>query len=600
MNRSQTFGRQDTREGQPTGLPKVVIIALFVWLTAVSFITTGYRHIYGSNHPYQLVLVQKINDPTLYPNDAFADTVWYYASAFWYVVALLSRLVDLSVVLLLFFIVNKFLFLFAGLRLARAFFPHSQYAPVIGMTTLATFPQLLFGDGYLTDSTQQTTFAIAFTLLAISDFLDRKWISFAFWLGMALNSNLMFAAYGISYLISSWLVYFLRDSSLVSFYKILASFLGGLLIGAPGIFLVFRATMDADYDATAVWKTVELTFPTHFYPQLWEVHHQLLALMLASSVIFVVYRFRDITPVGIHLAVWSIVALGWYLLGRINIFWIHSTLLLHLHPVRALTVWQLSAMVFLATFIVYHTQLTTTMSVVSLWGRAVALTSVALLDDILDHILSIVPLATSVAVCEIGRRVISRVGINSYATILTLSILSVISINSVGIFLIGSNIGRKTMVYFKLDEPAIHIAEWAKRNTSRESVFLIPIHNAGGWSRFRHLSQRNVFVTLKDGTAWSYAPWFADEWLRRIKALGLYESLGLDEKSFKIGDWLGVYTQDAKYYIDAYDKVDEKKVEALRRLYKIDYWITRATVKTRYPKVYEHSGWQVLRVNDSM
>jgi hypothetical protein len=44
--------------------------------------------------------------------------------------------------------------------------------------------------------------------------------------------------------------------------------------------------------------------------------------------------------------------------------------------------------------------------------------------------------------------------------------------------------------------------------------------------------------------------------------------------------------------------VDDNRVEALKQRYGIDYWITRANVKTRFPKVYEHEGWKVLKVSE--
>jgi hypothetical protein len=82
-------------------------------------------------------------------------------------------------------------------------------------------------------------------------------------------------------------------------------------------------------------------------------------------------------------------------------------------------------------------------------------------------------------------------------------------------------------------------------------------------------------------------------WLSRLKALGYYEFAGLDERSYTIGSWL--YKRDYKRF---YDTIDDKKVEQLKKQYRIDYWITRATVKSRFPKVYEHEGWQVLKVSD--
>ena len=127
---------------------------------------------------------------------------------------------------------------------------------------------------------------------------------------------------------------------------------------------------------------------------------------------------------------------------------------------------------------------------------------------------------------------------------------------------------------------------------------MIPIHNKDGWQSFRHVSQRNVFTHRKDGTAWTYAPWFADDWLARLRDLGFFEALGIDEKSFRIGSWIRIWTADEKNFVRVYDKVDDDRVEQLKRQHRIDYWITRADVKTRFPKVYEYKGWKELKVSE--
>jgi len=96
----------------------------------------------------------------------------------------------------------------------------------------------------------------------------------------------------------------------------------------------------------------------------------------------------------------------------------------------------------------------------------------------------------------------------------------------------------------------------------------------------------------------TFAPWFADDRLERLAALGFFEVLGIDRKSFKIGSWIYIWSKDEKNFIRVYDKVDDDRVNKLQQRYRIDYWITRADVKTRFPKVYEHEGWKVLKVSN--
>jgi len=58
----------------------------------------------------------------------------------------------------------------------------------------------------------------------------------------------------------------------------------------------------------------------------------------------------------------------------------------------------------------------------------------------------------------------------------------------------------------------------------------------------------------------------------------------------------GAATQ--KNFVYVYDKVDDSRVKQLKKRYRIDYWITRSAVRTRFPKVYENEGWKVLKVSE--
>ena len=590
-------GQREEHRNQAIGLSRAATIALFLWFTIISLLITGYQHLYGGNHAYQLVLVQKLNDPTLYPNDPFADTVYHYASAFWYVIAWLSRFADLSAVLFVFFLLNKPLFLLAGFRLARTFFPDSRYAPVVGMAMMATFPQLLFGGGYVTDYTQQSSLSIATMLLALDAFLNKRWLSFAVWFGLAVNLNLMFSIFGATYVGVSWLIHLRRSYSADLLVRTVASILGGLIVGAPGIYLVRRATTHAEYDAPSVWQACELSYPYHYYPQLWEIPKQLLALLLVVGVIVAVYRFRNASPVGFHVAAWTGVAIGWYLVGWLNPLLLHSLPLLHLQPVRALVLWQLGSMVFLISFLLRLLENSGyKLNAVYSYLCGMLIVTITFINHFPYSRLFVGVAVVSVAVCEVTRRILQYRGVNLGAVFAVIFVVLFVSLHAAGHA--ARSVLRGKSIFSSVQHPASQVAEWARSATPKEAVFLIPIHDEGGWQRFRHLSQRNVFTQRKDGTAWSYAPWFADDWLERLRALGFFEVLAIDEKSFRIGSWIRIWSADEKNFILAYDKVDDDRVEALRRQYRIDYWITRANVKTRFPKVYEHEGWKVLKVSE--
>jgi hypothetical protein len=147
--------------------------------------------------------------------------------------------------------------------------------------------------------------------------------------------------------------------------------------------------------------------------------------------------------------------------------------------------------------------------------------------------------------------------------------------------------------------PAYEIARWARVHTPPDAVFLIPFYSdAAGWHQFRHLSQRSVFATRKDGMAWTFAPAYAREWIARMRAAGLFEAAGLNEATYRIGAWVkfGDVRPDADIFRQASNRLDDARVQQIAQRYRIDYWIVPLDKPTRFPTVHTHKGWKVVRV----
>lgn len=133
----------------------LVILALAV---VSSILCTGYRDLKGANHPFQLIIIQKIHDPSLYATDAFVEnTVFAYASLLWYGVAYLSDHLDLSMLLFSLFLINRVLYAVAFYLVGRVFFPNSLIAPVGALTFFALSPTSIIGSGHpIRDYAEQT------------------------------------------------------------------------------------------------------------------------------------------------------------------------------------------------------------------------------------------------------------------------------------------------------------------------------------------------------------------------------------------------------------------------------------------------------------
>lgn len=566
-----------------------------ILLTFISLLFTGYEDIYGSNHAYQLVLTQKLRNSGLYPYDPFADTVYSYASAFWYLVAYLSHFIDLPILLLALFILNRFLLIAGAYQLAGAMFPKSQLAPMAAAIMMATVPDLLFGGGYASNYTQQSGFSIACLLWALAATINQRWLQAGIWLGASISFNLMFGLFGVSYFLAALFTFRWNRDFL---YRNALAGLLALIFGLPGIYLVSRAAAKTASELIAVWKAMELSYPYHYFPQTWELMPQIIAALLA--VVVVSLRRIGVStsqPTYSLMSIWTAVALGWYLLSWLNALYLHSLLLMHLHCVRALLVWQFISMIFLSGVVAAYTEhrysqrhdlplyiagWTTLASI--FWYTAIR--SKMMLGLLL---LAVIPwlvlwLLNRNRVSSLTNPILVLVIV---ATLMTVTYSVRVTWNRIR--QTGNWMGTKNYI-------AHSIAAWARQNTPTDAVFLIPIYDKEGWIHFRHLSQRSVFLHAKDGTAWSYAPYYATEWLSRLKSLGFYEVARLDDQGYQIGQWIYVWRSEPNPFEQTYEQLDEQRAMRIAQKYKIDFWITRKNTPTTLPIVYQAGDYKVLSI----
>mgnify|MGYP001061011657 CR=1 FL=1 len=542
----RTGAHQQASVSVPSEKPiRGYLLLLFTLAIIASVLRTGYRDIKGGNHPLQLVLVQKIHEPTLYPNDSFVEqTAFAYGSVLWYGVAHASLVVDLRVLLLGLFLLNRVLYAWAFYQLGRVFFPDSRYAFVGALVFFAFAPTSVLGEGDpFRDSAEQTGLAVACALLALVALIQKRYRWVALWLGLTINLNLMYGIYTLSYLTACFLFV---GAYRKAWKQIVGAVLLGCVIGLPAFVLVGRSAAHPIGNEVAVWQATEILFPFHFYPDASSPKKHLVywCLVLLSSVICVYLGRR----MGNHLAwrsllVWSGVAVGIYLLGWAVPYLFQLLPLLLPHPLRASDIWLLLTGAVLCGGIseVLHQRAKRRNGFIT-----AGLFAIALIHGFSEH-------------AERVRRAGAWHGIPFTA--------------------------------------CDKIAVWAVHGTPREAVFLIPITPTDEWIHFRHLSRRNVFTQWKDGSACTYAPWYAAEWLNRLYLLGFAEVAGVSPETYRIGRWVSL----GKEFIPLYRRVDEQVSQAhveqiVQRGYRIDYWVLPEHKPTAFPIVYRVDGWKVVRV----
>lgn len=524
-------------------------IALWTLFGAVVLtLRTGYIVDVGSNHPLQMIVIQKILSPDLYPNDPFVEQSWHaYTSVLWQLTAFLMQWFSLDVISAILYVPNRLLLSFAAIYTAIYLFGNRPFAPLIGLYALITIPHPFIGDGNpIRNYVEQTGFAFALGLLAIIGQVQRKgWLT-ALALSGCFVFNTMYGAFAMVYLIAA----LLTTESLRSEWKHWLGWMAlGIALGAPGWMPTLLAGRQP-YDVEAAWKVSEIAYPWHFYMVSGRANLLFIIFVILTLIITKYNKFLSSASRN-HLWLWTGIAMFWYLVAHLSPFL--SLDLLRLHPIRGQDYWHPIAMANLCGYLVL----------------------------------------------TLEQRLSARLSVpHFHRALVSLMVFGLVGLGVFHEFTRVRNGGGLYRNIFNVDrQPAEvrRVAEWAKANTSIEDVFLIPITMQGPWVMFRHLSERNIYLHWKDATGWPYAIWYSSEFLQRLRDLGFFEKNQIDESAWRKGDWI------FRKRVCELDNlpIDEATVLRLAGKYRIDYWITSKETPTSLPVVYQDKTVKVVRVTPS-
>jgi hypothetical protein len=179
-------------------------LILLLGLTVFAILIQGYHPGVEDDGVY-LAAIKKDLNPALYPYDADFFRLQLQATIFDKLIAASVRLthLPLGVAILLWQFASVFLLLWGCLRISRRVFvePHAQWAAVAFVAALLTLPvagtALYLDDQYL----HPRALATAAILAAVVAVLDRRLVTAAFLLALALVIHPLMATFGISFCI---------------------------------------------------------------------------------------------------------------------------------------------------------------------------------------------------------------------------------------------------------------------------------------------------------------------------------------------------------------------------------------------------------------
>jgi hypothetical protein len=553
----------------------------------------GYGVYYG-NQSLQIPFVQRINDPSLFPHDPFADTLNYYVSALWFLVAWISRIIPLKATLLILFLCGKLLSFHAAAQVARAFAPGSHLA-IIG--SMALFSQLfdsILGKGTLVSKYfEQTSVGVVFILLAIAAFYRSQPIWWAIWSACAFNINSMYATYAFTYFGAA---FFLDKDYRNAWKKWFLAFGLSVILFSPTLVWTLTA-FGKDVSDHHLWYIVSESFlPYHLFPHTWDKRLFVKFGILIGLVFAVLYHYRHTYKTLFkHSQIWAGMAVLWLLYAFVAAYITKSPSMLVMHPARATDMWYCFA----------------ALALISVFGQQVETA-----QSSQQSLISAAGLIASLLIWEPFGGAIGTSKLADTYTIAVVTIILVIAYKPISEWLFAQHRARQLaillLVWLTLTSltgfsnrirnegglqaalvqqpsPAIQqVAAWAKQNTPRDAVLL---GNPGEWDAveyLRPLAERSLFVSYKDGSAILWDRSYVTEWVERIQAFGL--DITKDKLNFDTFRWK---------FKQAYDKLSDADITRLQARYKLDYWLVPKDHPSQLAIAFQNDKYKLLRLGNS-
>lgn len=541
-----------------------------------SILVTGYA-VYVENQALQIPLIHFINDRSLYPNDPFSETLPYYASIVWYLVAFTNRFLPLEPLLFTFFLIERLLLIFAVGYLARTFAPNSKLAAIAAMAVFALglAGPTLGGNELIFNNFEQTGLSIPFFLLAFAAFYRQNPWLVALWTAIGFNCNSMFGAYALTYLGSAFL---LEPNYLKNWKKWLLGFALFLLLASPGITITLSAFGREAADKQLWYAVSQLRFPHHLFPLTWNKIEFGKYGIIVALLLSLLYQNRDRFQQLFKLCcIWAGVSFLWLIYAFVAAYVTKSPSMLVMHPGRGITLWYGLAATALASICAVNLETAKGTRRKSFWTLVLLASFIVWHPIIGPFILAVFAIAFSLN--PVWYYLLGRGSSDRLALLLTLWVCLVGLTSLQGRLNPGQNLA--SAIISRPAAPVEEIATWAQKNTTTDSVFLVDF--GLGWQQFRALSKRPVLMNWKDGSAILWDRTFVNPWVERLQAIGF----DIAQKGLTLNKSMGKLSQ-------LYQKLDDESVEKLKSRYQLNYWVVPLQRSSNFPVAFKNKAFKVL------
>jgi uncharacterized membrane protein YhdT len=547
-------------------------LAIKALAALVSFTVLGVS-LYSTNNDLQLPIIQHALDPRLFPGDPFVGTLPNYISVLWHVLWVPFRVLPEMPLLLALTVVERVFWLHAAGRLARAMTDGNQIAELVVWCVCAfgIEPLVGFGTG-LPDYFEHTSLAIACFMLALARTMEGKPTRAGVWLGLMGLCNIMHTLFGCALLLAG-----LAVASRLRADKrgLLRGAAVAFLLMSPALWMAVRAVTAHHIRPASFLQLLWFYYPHHFFPSTWSGHDWfILALALATVLALCAFGRvqRTIRLIIVGLSAGSLAFLGVAVVAEA----VQSPFLVTLHLARAFDPWTCVAAVFMAaSFTLFALAARRPLGAAA--GAAGLVCSVflwrfhRLMTEPFDLMfLAMVCAVTWIVSRQKPPRPMLAPLVPAFALMLLFSVFAATTPRPAGMASLQPRLR---------DE--IDLAEWAKRDSPLDSVFLVDPE----WGGFRSLARRSSFVTWKEGAAILWYQPFAREWVKRIRVLGV-DPLSPAQR----------YPESRANMARAFASLDDDRVAELARHFDLRFWVVPARKPSALPVAYANSTYKALRL----
>jgi len=553
-------------------------IYVFIF-TLVSLFHFGY-YVYYSNQSIQIPLVHILNNPNLYKGDPFVQTLQYYCSTFWYMVAFFTRYLGLEPTLLFLYFICKLMTVLSAGYLASVISSKKELAVVSTMALFSIGIRPFIGGGEIsTIYCEHTSFSIPFYLLAFAMFLTHRPYLTTVFASIGFHFNIMYGVYFFSYIG----IIFLFDKEYYKKWKQwIYAFLLFLILSSPIIVAMFKTIHQKAEDKILWYNAMIVTFPFHFVPLFWDRSSWLHFIVFIIMTLVIPLRFLYQDRIRRYAIMWTLICGLWIVYAFLSAYLIKSPFMLQMHPLRGCDLWYCLAVIIIISGVVKAIEKSKEHSIIPIVALFcfIFFWNPQYISNISKELLLIV------LIFLIYEKHLMKL-LEKRVQVILISIIIILIFSLTFQRALMRLCYQHHLIFMPYQTELKEAAMWANQNTLESDIFLIP----PAWEEnFRELAQSSVFVTWKDGSAILWDKSFVSEWVKRLEALG-YDIFKEKAKNTELEYIKKIYNLAFIYY-----SLPDSKLLDLSRDWNINYALVDVRKATNLPVVFSNKKYKILKL----